>query len=548
MSQTVKSDNNKVYRVVLSGGPCGGKTTGQARLCTFFESIGWKVYRVPEVSSILAGGGVKLSGSVMSDEMVVAFYRKLLEMVLQIEATFFDLAASCTENCLVICDGGAMDIRAMLTESQWKMLMTSGGWNDVELRDSRYNQVVHMVSVACAANGRRRHFSSHGGMDVKEARDLDNKLSQAWVGHPYYDVIDNSTDFDRKLVRMIAAVCDRLDIHIGDRLATDSYKRKFLIKSLPPISSFPEFQDFTVVHDYLVTPNQKMQARIRRRGINANWTYTHTIRCPLMTRDSSRDTPTSQEVPELKMQVTAREYELLLVQKDTNHHTVYKTRRCFLANNQYFQMDIYEEPCPPRCVGLILLETYTSVKGDDFVLPSFLEIDHEVTGDPAYSMYNLSKKQDAEIAAERQRIAQLRSMGKSQDSAALVNTPHKQRNSGPCIHRSEVEGPPSIVGAMDLAEDNRIHARRNGTDDVGKPPMPMPECCRKNRSGSLADDVRLVHIVGSCPQIVDEGQSGNTGGRKKDKGVANGRDDLLIFRTERFAAIKRQPLVPVALG
>jgi len=24
-------------------GPCGGKTTGQARLCTFFESIGWKV-------------------------------------------------------------------------------------------------------------------------------------------------------------------------------------------------------------------------------------------------------------------------------------------------------------------------------------------------------------------------------------------------------------------------------------------------------------------------------------------------------------------------
>lgn len=24
-------------------GPCGGKTTGQARLCTFFENMGWKV-------------------------------------------------------------------------------------------------------------------------------------------------------------------------------------------------------------------------------------------------------------------------------------------------------------------------------------------------------------------------------------------------------------------------------------------------------------------------------------------------------------------------
>lgn len=24
-------------------GPCGGKTTGQSRLCTFFENMGWKV-------------------------------------------------------------------------------------------------------------------------------------------------------------------------------------------------------------------------------------------------------------------------------------------------------------------------------------------------------------------------------------------------------------------------------------------------------------------------------------------------------------------------
>ena len=27
---------------------------------------------------------------------------------------------------------------------------------------------------------------------------------QAWVGHPYYDVIDNSTDFERKVMRMIS--------------------------------------------------------------------------------------------------------------------------------------------------------------------------------------------------------------------------------------------------------------------------------------------------------------------------------------------------------
>jgi len=38
------------------------------------------------------------------------------------------------------------------------------------------------------------------------------------------------------------------------------------------LQSYPKFQDFVVVHDYLVTPNQKQQARVRRRGQNGNST------------------------------------------------------------------------------------------------------------------------------------------------------------------------------------------------------------------------------------------------------------------------------------
>ena len=47
-----------------------------------------------------------------------------------------------------------------------------------------------------------------------------------------------------------------------------------------------------------------------------------------------------------------------------------------------------------RCRGLILLETYTSNRADDFELPPFLDVQQEVTGDLDYSMYNLSKKVD----------------------------------------------------------------------------------------------------------------------------------------------------------
>ena len=50
-----------VWKLVLTGGPCGGKTTGQARLSTFFENLGWKVYRVPEMATVIIPGGVNFA-------------------------------------------------------------------------------------------------------------------------------------------------------------------------------------------------------------------------------------------------------------------------------------------------------------------------------------------------------------------------------------------------------------------------------------------------------------------------------------------------------
>lgn len=64
------------------------------------------------------------------------------------------------------------------------------------------------------------------------ARELDYKSAAAWVGHPYFDVMDNSTDFEHKMNRMIECVCQKLGIDTGDRLKTTSRKLKFLGKVL----------------------------------------------------------------------------------------------------------------------------------------------------------------------------------------------------------------------------------------------------------------------------------------------------------------------------
>jgi hypothetical protein len=46
-------------------------------------------------------------------------------------------------------------------------------------------------------------------------------------------------------------------------------------------------------------------------------------------------------VVEVKTPLAKKDYENMLNHADSRHLPVYKTRRCFLYNNQQYQLDIY---------------------------------------------------------------------------------------------------------------------------------------------------------------------------------------------------------------
>ncbi|XP_038059692.1 TRPL translocation defect protein 14-like [Patiria miniata] len=380
-SRSTMEKERKIYKIVLTGGPCGGKTTGQARLATFFENLGYKVYMVGEMATYLLSGGVKFSD--LNEEASYFFQVNLLKTLLQAEETFFTLAEYCPKKCLVICDRGAMDPTAYLGEGQWDQMRKEYGFDNVALRDKRYDQVIHMET---AANGAEEFYTGLQGNITRNescafAIKQDNKTKQAWVGHPYFDIIDNSTDFEGKIKRMISTIADRLGIAIGDRLAKNSVKRKFLVEELLDENLFPPFEDFEVKHDYMTTTSDGTKARLRKRGQNGMYTYMQTICRPEITN----------QVVTTRTPITSKQYNLLLAQRDPTRSQIVKKRRCFLWQNLYYQMDIYREPPNDRCKGLILLETYTTLPGNELPLPDFLKISKEVTGDKNYSMYNLSK-------------------------------------------------------------------------------------------------------------------------------------------------------------
>ncbi|TRY71688.1 hypothetical protein TCAL_03417 [Tigriopus californicus] len=381
-----EQNKTKIWKLVLTGGPCGGKTTGQSRISTFFENLGWKVYRVPETATVLISGGVNFAD--LSPEAAEKFQENLLKTMIQMEDTYFDLAnAVADRNVLVICDRGTMDASAFISREQWERILARLGLDEVEMRDNRYNQVIHMVTAAKGAEQFytvEHHAARSEGLD--EARERDTRAAEAWVGHPYVDIVDNSSDFETKINNLITRVAWSMGLDVGDRLRSGAKKVKFVVNGpLPGDHAFPSFRDFTVHHHYLQTNSRMMQSRLRKRGRKGKWSYTHTIRKQV-----------SGQMIEVKIPLTHRDYSTLLSQEDSNHFPVYKTRRCFLFQNQYFQMDIYKEPCHGRCKGLMLLETYTTLTGEDLLkrLPPFLNLGNNVTGDSAFSMFNLSLRDD----------------------------------------------------------------------------------------------------------------------------------------------------------
>lgn len=58
------SDNNKnkimntIKKIVLTGGPCAGKTTALVKIIDHFSGLGYKVFTIPEVPTMFTQAGM----------------------------------------------------------------------------------------------------------------------------------------------------------------------------------------------------------------------------------------------------------------------------------------------------------------------------------------------------------------------------------------------------------------------------------------------------------------------------------------------------------
>lgn len=354
-------------KIVLTGGPCAGKTTALVKIMEHFSSIGYKVFIIPELPTLFLQAGMDYLTD--NKELFYEGEKATLEMQIALEDKFLQMAKSVKQPVLIVCDRGTMDISAYMNPVLWNRIISDAKMNNEMLR-SRYDAVLHLVS---AADGAEQFYTTATNNKRTEgielARILDKNVIQAWSEHPHLRVINNHEDFETKLERVLQEISDVLEI---PRQAVE--ERKYIIRLKDNI---PEAIVSEITQTYL-TSEPYSEVRLRRRILNGLTVNVHTTKKIL----------SNNEQVETERQIDNNLYESLLRQADPYRQPIHKMRETFIWKGQFFELDTFIDPYK----GLQILETKGILKHEDIIFPPFIEIIEDITGITKYYNYNLALK------------------------------------------------------------------------------------------------------------------------------------------------------------
>ena len=352
-----------VHKIVVTGGPCGGKTTALSRIKIELSRLGYTVLVVPESATQLNSNGITPWGCITTKD-----YQRC-QMRLQVyKEQIYDEAAAVipSDKIVIVCDRGMLDNRAYMTDEEFCDVLAEQGWSEVALRES-YDAVFHLVS--CARGAEKYYQLENNGAryeSLEEAREMDDSFIAAWASHPYYRIIDNSTGFEEKMDRLIKEVVYFLGEHMERRI-----EHKYLIEypDLAWLDALPSSGKINIVQTYLRSEPDR-EVRLRSRGTNDD-------DCVYYLTEKQIEGEDKRLLHQRHL--NKGEYRMMLHQADPDRREIRKTRYSFTHGNLYIDVDVY--PCwDDQAVAKV------EVSSEDAVvcLPEELHVIREITGEEAY--------------------------------------------------------------------------------------------------------------------------------------------------------------------
>lgn len=196
----------EIPKIVITGGPCAGKTTGLLYLQKDMTELGFLPIIIPEAATILYLSGIKpnhIGG-------FLEFDRQLLKMKIWQENLFYNLAKIAAlkgEKPILLLDRGIMDGMAYNDSDEFMGLLKDEGLSTPSTLE-RYDMVIHLRSVAFGAENFYTTLNNKARQEqtILEAREKDERVLKCWSGHKEQIIIGNETDLEDKMKKLVSVI------------------------------------------------------------------------------------------------------------------------------------------------------------------------------------------------------------------------------------------------------------------------------------------------------------------------------------------------------
>jgi predicted ATPase len=176
----------RAKKIVLTGGPGGGKTTAADLFC---REMNGKVILVPEAATLLFSGGFPRSKK-------PEFLQATQASIFQVQKNLEDIHGFENAGKILLCDRGTVDGAIYWPGHEKDFFKEMGTSLEAEL--GRYSHVIYFESAAAGgfeitSNNPNRTES------IQEAKLLDEQLRKVWSRHKNFHFVPHSASFIEKV-------------------------------------------------------------------------------------------------------------------------------------------------------------------------------------------------------------------------------------------------------------------------------------------------------------------------------------------------------------
>lgn len=213
-----------IIKIAFTGGPCAGKTTMISNLREYLEEKGIKYLVVPETATELIDANLKVPEKDINFFQELVLKKQLSKENITLE--YANMFLNKEENVIIIYDRGIIDNKAYFPNlNDFKTMIDNNGLSEIELLDS-YDLVFDLISLAVTQPD-KYNLSNHARFETpKEARERDERTTQAWAGHRNIKVINTELSIEEEFDLIKSYVEDLLNSRQSKKIRTFELDRK----------------------------------------------------------------------------------------------------------------------------------------------------------------------------------------------------------------------------------------------------------------------------------------------------------------------------------